>query len=63
MVSRCKLGALIALSVGAFALTACGVRGSLEPPPEAKAEPSSTPGQSGQQPPPHKPSVLDGLLR
>lgn len=55
--------ALCALGVGA-----CGVRGSLDRPPEAKADATAT-AQSGQGKPegaagkPHKDFVLDGLIR
>jgi predicted small lipoprotein YifL len=52
---------LIALS--AIGLTACGVRGSLEAPPQAQTETGgATPGTPGQ-PVPHKPFPLDPLLR
>lgn len=51
-------------------LTGCGVRGSLDLPPEAKAEQAQTAqAESGQgkpagaAPKPHKPFLLDGLLR
>ncbi len=51
-------------------LVGCGVRGSLEVPPEAKAEQAQTAqAESGQgkpagaAPKPHKPFPLDGLLR
>ncbi len=51
-------------------LAACGVRGSLELPPEAKAEESRTAtadsGQgkpAGAAPKPHKDFLLDGLIR
>jgi predicted small lipoprotein YifL len=50
------------------ALGGCGVRGSLETPPETKAETTAeaTSGQGkpeGAAPKPHKGSILDGLLR
>lgn len=51
-------------------LAGCGVRGSLDLPPEAKAEQAQTAqAESGQgkpagaAPKPHKPFILDGLLR
>ena len=54
----------------ALSLAGCGVRGSLELPPEAKAEQTQTAqAESGQgkpagaAPKPHKPFLLDGLLR
>jgi predicted small lipoprotein YifL len=52
----------------ACGLAACGVRGSLENPPEAKADRTAT-AQSGQGKPegaaikPHKDFLLDGLIR
>ncbi len=60
--------------VGAVALAAllggCGVKGALEAPPEAKASGTATspdaadPGKdSAVQAKPHKPFILDGLLR
>jgi predicted small lipoprotein YifL len=53
-----------ALLLGAAAgLAACGVRGSLEAPPEAKDESNSaSPGTPGA-PVPHRSSILDPLLR
>jgi predicted small lipoprotein YifL len=61
---RLQLGIMIALCLGgAFGLSGCGVRGSLEAPPDAKVETGgATPGTPGQ-PVPHKPSVLDPLIR
>jgi predicted small lipoprotein YifL len=53
---------LVGLSLG---LAACGVRGSLEAPPEAKAtaaSPGTQPG-SAAPPKPHEGFVLDPLLR
>ncbi len=56
------------LTLCAIGLAACGVRGSLESPPEAKAEKTAT-AASGQGKPegaaskPHKDFVLDGLIR
>lgn len=52
----------------AFALSGCGVRGGLESPPDAKAQPTAE-AQSGEgkpegaAPKPHKGFILDGLLR
>ncbi|WP_295557350.1 lipoprotein [uncultured Hyphomicrobium sp.] len=60
--------AAMAASALAFTLSACGVRGGLESPQEAKAEPTAE-AQSGEgkpegaAPKPHKGFVLDGLLR
>ena len=54
----------------AIGLAGCGVRGSLELPREAKAKQAQTAqAESGQgkpagaAPKPHKPFILDGLLR
>ena len=60
----CRLCVAIALTVaGMLSLPGCGVRGSLETPPEAKNETGdATPGTPGQ-PVPHKPSILDPLIR
>jgi predicted small lipoprotein YifL len=52
----------------ALSMAGCGVRGSLEAPPEAKAD-STAQADSGQgkpagaAPKPHRGFVLDGLLR
>jgi len=60
--------AVLTVSALAFTLSACGVRGGLETPPEAKSE-TTAEAQSGEgkpegaAPKPHKPFVLDGLLR
>jgi predicted small lipoprotein YifL len=52
---------LIVLASASFG--GCGVRGSLEAPPEAKTETgAAVPGTPGQ-PVPHKPSILDPLIR
>ena len=65
--------ALLVAGVGlalATGLGACGVRGSLDPPPQAKAtgtaksaEASGTQPQSAAPPKPHEGFVLDPLLR
>jgi predicted small lipoprotein YifL len=64
------LRALALAGVATSLLAACGVRGSLELPPEAKAAESRTAtAESGQgkpagaAPKPHKPFLLDGLIR
>jgi predicted small lipoprotein YifL len=64
MQSRPSPAVAVALLVlGALGLAGCGVRGSLEAPPQAQTETgSATPGTPGQ-PAPHKPSVLDPLIR
>lgn len=60
--------AIVTVSGLALALSGCGLKGSLENPPEAKAE-ATADAQSGQgksengAPKPHKPFVLDGLIR
>ncbi|HXF54839.1 MAG TPA: lipoprotein [Hyphomicrobiaceae bacterium] len=69
MSGRLKFAAGSALAA-ALALSACGVRGNLEPPPEAKAQQAAAAtadsGQGkaeGAAPRPHKGFILDGLLR
>jgi predicted small lipoprotein YifL len=64
MQSRLSRAAAIALLLlGAVSFAGCGVHGSLEAPPSAKTETGdATPGTPGQ-PTPHKPSVLDPLIR
>jgi predicted small lipoprotein YifL len=58
----------LAVSALAFTLSGCGVRGGLETPAEAKAQ-TTADAQSGEgkpegaAPKPHKPFILDGLLR
>jgi predicted small lipoprotein YifL len=61
MLSRLPLWLVIASTALAIAVSAgCGVRGPLETPPKAKAEaPSPKPGE----PTPHRPSILDPLIR
>lgn len=64
MHGRLRLAAAAGLIVlGTLALGGCGVRGSLDAPPEAKTETGdAVPGTPGQ-PVPHKPSILDPLIR
>jgi len=64
MQSRPSRAVAVALLVlGALGLAGCGVRSSLEAPPQAQTETGgATPGTPGQ-PAPHKPSVLDPLIR
>lgn len=65
MPSRLQTGMVMALALlGVLALAGCGVRGSLEKPPGAVQSETNdaTPGKPGE-PVPHKPSVLDPLLR
>ena len=59
-----------AVALATVVLTACGVRGPLDPPAQAKAEgeaKSAEAGAAGEnsaaKPKPHEPFVLDGLLR
>jgi predicted small lipoprotein YifL len=60
--------AAMAASALAFLLAGCGVRGGLESPAEAKAQ-TTADAQSGEgkpegtAPKPHKPFILDGLVR
>jgi predicted small lipoprotein YifL len=66
MCTTIKIGLLLAIC--AFGAAGCGVRGSLEAPPEAKADKTAT-AESGQGKPEgatprqHKDFVLDGLIR
>lgn len=58
----------VVLAVVGGMLAGCGVRGNLEAPPEAKADPtaSATSGQGKAEnaaPKPHRSFILDGLLR
>jgi predicted small lipoprotein YifL len=64
MRSRLQLSLALALvALAAAGLAGCGVRGPLEAPPAANVETgNATPGTPGQ-PVPHKPSVLDPLIR
>jgi hypothetical protein len=64
MQGRLRLGLAAALLVlGTLGFEGCGVRGSLEAPPEAQTETgNAVPGTPGQ-PAPHKGFVLDPLLR
>jgi predicted small lipoprotein YifL len=62
--------ALAMLLAGGLLLAGCGVRGSLELPPDQKAQSqTSASAESGQgktegtAPKPHKGFILDGLLR
>ncbi|HPG89026.1 MAG TPA: lipoprotein [Hyphomicrobium sp.] len=60
----------VALVCVAAGVTACGVRGPLDPPTQAKvdgeaksAEAGAAGENSAAKPKPHEPFVLDGLLR
>jgi predicted small lipoprotein YifL len=64
MVKCVKLSAVLAAV--ALGLGGCGVRGSLEVPPEAKANATADSGQGkpvGAPPKPHKEFILYSLLR
>ena len=68
MSASLRITALLAAT--AIAVAGCGVRGSLDLPPEAKAQQRATAtADSGQGKPedaaprPHKDFILDGLLR
>lgn len=61
---------LIVVAAAALALSACGIRGALEPPPEAErssdTSASATSGQGKSEdaaPKPHKEFLLDRLIR
>jgi predicted small lipoprotein YifL len=53
------IGILMLVAAIALALTACGVRGPLEPPPGATDDSYAV---APDQPKPHKDFVLDGIL-
>jgi len=58
-----RAGIGLAFLASALLLAGCGVRGSLEKPPGVQSDSGdATPGKPGE-PVPHKPSVLDPLLR
>jgi hypothetical protein len=61
---RLQLGLVLALLLaGTVGFVGCGVRGSLETPPQAKDETGEAqPGRVGEKVP-HKPSILDPLIR
>lgn len=68
--ARISLVTAAAISFAALSLCACGVKGPLDPPTQAKAEgdvksaEAADPGENSAAPPkPHEPFVLDGLLR
>lgn len=65
-----RMKAALAITIGALALGGCGIRGSLDSPEEAKATGdgnSAAAGAAGATsaapPKPHRPFILDGLLR
>lgn len=62
--------AIITVAAAAGGLTACGIRGPLEPPPQAVADGQAKSAESGAAgensaatPKPHEGFILDGLLR
>ena len=64
MYSRLRLALAAALLVvGTLGVHGCGVRGSLETPPQEKAETGNAVPGSTPQPGVHKPSILDPLIR
>ena len=64
MHSRLPLCVALALALaGTLTVSGCGVRGALERPPGANGETGKAePGTPGE-PIPHKPSILDPLIR
>lgn len=65
-----RTGAGIVMVLGAMLLGGCGLRGSLDAPEEAKAVGEGQSAQAGAAgtnsaapPKPHRPFLLDGLLR
>jgi predicted small lipoprotein YifL len=65
-----RIGAGLVVTALALGLAACGVRGSLDPPPSAKAagtaksaEAAGTQPDSAAPPKPHEGFILDPLLR
>ena len=64
MYSRLRLALAAALLVvGTLSVHGCGVRGSLETPPQEKVETGNAVPGSVPQPGVHKPSILDPLIR
>ena len=61
MVRCVKVGFVVMLA--ASALAGCGVRSSLELPPEDKAQQVENAKKGPDGKPAHKPFILDGLLR
>ena len=53
---------VVALGLGAIGLGGCGVRGGLESPPEDVAANRADTSKAGEEKP-HKPFILDGLIR
>jgi predicted small lipoprotein YifL len=70
MLSLTKPAYLVASALLAGMLAGCGIKGPLETPPEARgADQATAQADSGQgkaegtAPKPHKPFILDGLIR
>lgn len=59
----CGLRTGFALLLTALLVSGCGVRGSLDLPPEAKAERAVDKQAAETAKPNHKPFILDGILR
>lgn len=59
----CRLRTGFALLLAALLLSGCGVRGSLDLPPAAKAERVADKPADTAAKPSHKPFILDGILR
>ena len=53
---------VVALGLSAIGLGGCGVRGGLESPPEDVAANRADKSAAGEEKP-HKPFILDGLIR
>ena len=68
MAGTAKGAAVLLAAALALSLAGCGIRGSLESPPEAKTSDTAS-AESGQgkaegaAPKPHKGFILDGLIR
>jgi predicted small lipoprotein YifL len=64
MQGRLQLGVVLGLlALGAFSLSGCGVKGSLEAPEGATKTGSAKPGSVPDPAKPHQPSILDPLIR
>ena len=61
---RRQLGVVLGLlALGAFGLSGCGVKGSLDAPEGAIKTGSAKPGTVADPNKPHEPSILDPLIR
>ncbi len=68
--SHVQIPTVIACLLASLVLAGCGVRGSLEAPPQSQVGGTATAAEGGEtsedtaaRPKPHRPFVLDGLLR